>query len=529
MEQTQKYKPVVLIILDGWGVSLSPSGNAIMTAKTPNMDALERNYPFMTLQASGIAVGLPWGEVGNSEVGHLNLGAGFVRYQDLPRITMEIQNGSFFENKVLVKAIEKAKEKNTSLHLMGLLGNGNVHSSMEHLEALIELCRKQKMKNVFLHLFTDGRDTAPQSSLIFLKELNKTIKKFRTSKIASICGRYYAMDRNENWDRTQKAYDALLGNCKNQFKKPELAIKSGYDEGKTDEYMPPAVITEKGNPMGPIKDGDSVIFFNYRPDRARQITKAFVLPSFNKFPITEMKDLHFATMTKYDDSLPVEIAYEEVRIVNPLAKVISDKGKRQLHIAETEKYAHVTYFFNGGKEETYPGEKHVLIPSPAVSDYATRPDMSARLIGDRVVKEIAKGQYDFVLINIANPDMIGHTGNMKQAITAIEATDQVLGQIVNAVQEIGGTVVITADHGNAENMMNLQTKENDTEHSTSNVPLCIVDNRFKKRNSEKEIVTAKANSVGILADVAPTVLGLMNIEKPKEMTGTDLVKSLGIV
>ncbi len=520
-------KPNLLIILDGWGENPSLEGNAVAQAKTPTVDKLSRHYPQTLLQASGISVGLPWEEVGNSEVGHLTLGAGRIIYQNLPRITLAIQDGSFFKNNALKAAVENVKKNNSALHIIGLASNGSVHSSLDHLYALLEMAKSSQLKKVYLHLFLDGRDTSPTSGIKFVGEIEERLKEFSCGKIASLCGRYFAMDRNDNWDRTEKAYNLLtLGEGKKE-KNPIEAIKKSYQAKVTDEFLEPTIIEDEKKHVNIILEGDSVIFFNFREDRARQITKAFVLPTLLKFNRKKyLKNIEFVCMVKYEDNLPAKVAFPPAEIKNCMGEILSKQEKQQLRIAETEKYAHVTYFFNGGREEPFPKEDWILIPSQSTSTYDKTPEMSAFQITERVIKELGKGKYDFMLINYANADMVGHTGNLKAAITAIEVVDRCLGKLIPEALKIGGRLFITADHGNAEEMINQRTGEVDTEHSTFPVPFWYVTPDNQRQKSETQIVQSRNTVSGILSDVAPTILKAMGLEVPKEMTGQNLLDVL---
>ncbi|MFA5185868.1 MAG: 2,3-bisphosphoglycerate-independent phosphoglycerate mutase [Patescibacteria group bacterium] len=521
-------KPIVLIVLDGYGVAPPADGNAITEAKMPNIKKYIESYPAMTVLASGSAVGLSWGEMGNSEVGHLTIGAGRIFFQSLPRISFSIENGEFFSNKAFLDAIEHCRKTKGSLHLMGLVSPGNVHASDAHLHAFLDLCARQKFDRVFVHAFLDGRDTIYNSGIGFIRELEQKMKECKVGKIASLAGRYWAMDRDNRWDRVQKAYDAMTsGKADVLAPSAEEAIQHFYDQKIYDEQIPPTVIEKGGKPVATIKDGDSVIFFNYRPDRAREITKAFVLPTFEKFPHVDYKDLTFVTMTEFEKDLPVMVAYPPQLIENCLAKVVSDAGMKQLHIAETEKYAHVTFFMNGMVELEYPGEDRVIIPSPRVSTYDKAPEMSAMQIAERVVEEVAKSTYDLIILNFANPDMVGHTGDEKATIAACEATDKAVGMIVDATLAVGGVSLITADHGNAEEVKNLMTGDMDKEHSTNPVPLLIIGKQFEGMRAPIGDVIggdlSMTTPVGMLGDVAPTILKLMELVQPIEMTGKSLI------
>lgn len=534
-------KPVVLIILDGWGIAPVGPGNAVAQAKTPNFTKFWTVYPHTQLTASGQAVGLPKGEKGNSETGHLNLGAGQIIFQDLPRIDMAIADGTFFENEVFKKAVEHTKKYSSSLHFLGLIGAGGVHSSLEHLIALLHFAKNEKVDKVYLHLFTDGRDSPPNSSSIYLNQIEEVIKKIGVGKIATLCGRYYAMDRDNHWERTKKAYDALTLGVGKETNYWQTAIQESYAQGKTDEFLEPVILDKEGL----IKDSDAVIFFNFRIDRPRQLTKAFVLPDFEKLnpkktsfdPYAEryglkiyeapkgtttfkrekvLKNLFFVTMTEYEKNLPVWVAFPPETVKLPLARLLAENGLRQLHIAESEKYPHVTVFFDGGREKPFVGEDWVEIPSPRVPTYDLKPEMAAYELTEQVLKRIKSNFYDFILVNFANPDMVGHTGVISAGIKACEAVDECLGKIVSCVLNLGGVCVITADHGNVEEMINLTTGEVDTEHSANPVPLIIVSREF---NQGGRILPR-----GILADVAPTLLPFLGIEKPQLMTGRNLLQ-----
>jgi 2,3-bisphosphoglycerate-independent phosphoglycerate mutase len=521
-------KPVMLIVLDGWGLGQKNIGNPLSSAQLPTFEKLDEYYPHVALQASGISVGLPWGEPGNSEVGHMTLGAGKVIYQNMPRITMAIQSGEFYRNEIFLQAIEKAQTADKAVHLMGLVGRGSVHSTLDHLYALLEILSNQNVKKVYLHLFTDGRDSAPTSGVEVLKEIQLKLEKFQVGKIATVSGRYFAMDRNNNWDRIKKAYEAIVRGIGNKTVDLEKYMRDSYKKEVTDEYLEPAVICEGPDPADPkpvarIEDGDSVIFFNYREDRARQLTKAFTVPGFNKFPVETFKDLFFVTMTQYEDNLPVKVAFPPIEIKDCLSKVLSGHKLSQLRIAETEKFAHVTYFFNGGNEEPYPLEDRDIIPSKDVATYDLAPEMSAKEITEKVLQNIERNKYDFILLNFANADMVGHTGNEQAAIKAVETIDGCLEQIIKAVLSSGGQLLITADHGNVEEMIDPRTGEKDTEHSANPVPLWYVtpDNHREKPAEEIPVEIA-----GLLSDVAPTILDILQIPKPDDMTGESLLDVL---
>ena len=509
-------KPHVLIILDGWGIAEAGSGNAITQAATPRMDEFAAGYPSTQLEASGPAVGLPPDQDGNSEVGHLNLGSGRIVYQELPRISIQVADGQFFTNEPLVAACQHAKEHDTSLALIGLIGTGTVHSSQEHLHALLKLAAQQGLRSeqVQLHLFTDGRDSPQDAALDALKEIEDNIEEYGVGIICSIAGRYYAMDRNKTWDRTERAYKTITEGIGERALSAREALKQSYREKLTDEFILPTIIVdEQDTPLGTVTDGDAVIFFNYRADRARQLTQAFVLPRFTAFERSSKRDLFFVTMTEYEKELPVQgIAYTHENVSMSLAETIAHQGLKQFHIAETEKYAHVTYFFNGRREEPFIGEERLLVPSPSVATYDEQPEMSAAQITSKVIEKIETDAYDFIVLNFANADMVAHTGNIDAAISAIQHLDECIGKIVDTVLAKEGTCLITADHGNAEEMKRgTWIKEEATKHTTNPVPLIIVGAEAQEMG--------KALEEGVLGDVAPTILYLMNIPQPMEMTG----------
>lgn len=521
-------KKVVLVILDGWGISDKTVGNAILNASTPNIDALKKNYPNTIIQASGIAVGLPWGKMGNSEVGHLTLGAGKIIYQNLPRISLSIQDGTFFENKILLDSIERLNSHpHANIHLMGMLSDGGVHSHLNHLYALLELLKKRRVnsKKVFIHIFTDGRDTNPRSGVKFVSKLINNIEKEKwPGKIASVMGRYYAMDRNKNWDRTELAYCCLAHSVGIRESDPIEALEKYYLEDMTDEFIKPTLIVDKKNDFTPIKENDSVIFFNFREDRARQLTKSFVLDKFENFDRDgKLRNLYFTTMVKYEKELPTNVVFPSQDIDYPLGKIISETGAKQFRIAETEKYAHVTYFFNGGKEKPFKNEFRTLIPSPSVEQYDEVPEMSAEAITNQLVKEIKSKKFSFILANYANADMIGHTGNYKAALKATEFLDECVGILYKTAMENNAVLLITADHGNAEEMINSQTGEKITEHSLNPVPFIITGRKLNREKGQKQKIDLEIG--GMLSDVAPTVLEILEINQPKEMTGRSLLNN----
>ena len=521
-------KPVILIILDGFGIAPASRANAISLSKTPNFDKYSSNYPVMPLAASGEAVGLSWGEMGNSEVGHLALGSGLINYQDLPKITKAINNKEFFKNKKFLKACNYVKKNNSDLHLMGLVSSGGIHSFNEHLYALVELAKQQEVERLFIHVFLDGRDTPYNSGLNFITKLETKLKNIGLGQIASLAGRYYAMDRDNNWERTEKAYKTLVkGQAVNISSDYLKTIQESYKKEIYDEEFEPTIISDKdGKVKGVIKDKDAVIFFNFRSDRARQLTKALTIPGFEKFERPYYNNLLLVTMTEYENDLPVEVAFKNVTIDVPLAKIISLAGLKQMHIAETEKYAHVTYFFNGGNEGMYKGEERILIPSAHVSSYDQKPAMSAREITSRAVQVIKESLFDFIVINFANADMVGHTGNLQKTIEAIEILDNLIGEIVDTILSYDGVALITSDHGNAEEMYNLQTGEINKEHTNNSVPLFIIGQEY----AGKSVITGLSGTdlshitpVGVLSDVTPTVLKIMGLKKPKEITGSSLI------
>jgi len=537
--------PVVLIILDGWGIAPSSPGNAIALASTPYFNKLQAAYPHTQLSASGDAVGLPHGEDGNTEVGHINLGAGQIVFQDLPRINSAIADGSFFQNQALLNAINHAKKNNSTLHLMGLIGSGGVHANNEHLFALIKFASLNKITKLSLHLFTDGRDSPPTTSQNYIADIKSHLKNEGIGQIASIIGRYYAMDRDFRWTRTQKAYQCLTQGIGQKATTPEEAIQKSYQQQKTDEFIEPTnIVDSTGNPVSLIKDNDAAIFYNFRVDRPRQLTKAFVLKDFetkaneltydphsDKYYQTHLvqkitttppfkrqkvlNNLFFVTMTQYQKGLPVQVVTEPQRVNYPLSRVISEHNLRQLHMSETEKERFVTYYFNGLREQAFPGEDRIIIPSPKVATYDLKPDMSTPEITQKLIEKLKLRLYSFIVVNIACPDMVGHTGNIEAAKLACQAADKALQQIVPIILALDGTAVITADHGNTEELINLQTGEIDTEHSANPVPLVIVGKQFEGKQINL--------TPGVLADVAPTILKLLNLAKPQAMTGKILI------
>lgn len=501
-------KPVLLMILDGFGLYKDYPGNAISLAKTENLDKLYETCPHTEIYASEKWVGLPMGQMGNSEVGHLNIGAGRVVFQDLTRIGNDIDNGNFYHNQMFLKAVENAKKNNSSLHLMGLVSKGGVHSHFKHLLALIDLAKKEGLKKVYIHVITDGRDVSPDASLEDVKELEDYLKKVGVGKIADISGRYYAMDRDKRWARIKKYFDLVTEKYDNSNPNALDAIKSSYDNGVTDEFIKPVEIDCEGK----IKDGDSLIFFNFRPDRARQIVRALVDENFDGFPRKE-KNIFLVTMTQYDDTIPhTNIAYPENRPTNTLGEILEKNHLRQLRIAETEKYAHVTFFFNGGREVMFKGEDRILVQSPKVATYDLKPEMSAPEITENLIEKLRENIYDCIILNFANPDMVGHTGVIPAAIKAVETVDNCIGKILKEIKKLGGALLITADHGNCDMML---TKDNKpiTSHTTNKVPFILYG-----------VENIKLRSEGALCDIAPTILELLNIKQPKEMTGKSLIE-----
>lgn len=511
---TQARKPLMLMILDGWGYREAKEGNAILAARTPNLNRLQKEYPSCFLEASGEAVGLPEGQMGNSEVGHLNIGAGRIVYQDLTRINLSIRKGDFFENPVFLDAISNVKAHNSSLHLMGLVSYGGVHSHMTHLYALIKLAKEKGLEKVYIHAFLDGRDVPPKAALGDIKELAVFCRENGKAKIATVSGRYYAMDRDKRWERTKLAYDALvLGIVPFTVHDPVDAVSAAYSRGETDEFVKPTVVTDvEDQPVATIKDNDSVIFFNFRPDRARQLTWAFMNKDFEGFQREARPHVHYVCMAQYDETMNLPIAYPPEELVNVFGEVLSKQGLIQLRIAETEKYAHVTFFLNGGVEKCYEGEDRCLIPSPKIATYDMKPEMNAYEVTDEVIKRINSGKYDVIILNFANMDMVGHTGIFEAAVTAVEAIDICVGRIVEALIKAGGAVLITSDHGNAEQMEDPETGEPHTAH-TSNPVKCIYI-------GDGEV---KALKNGKLCDLSPTLLELLGIKKPEDMKGESLI------
>lgn len=507
-------KPTVLMILDGYGLNDNCEANAVCEAKTPIMDQLKSQCPFVKGNASGMAVGLPEGQMGNSEVGHLNMGAGRIVYQELTRITKEIEDGDFFQNEALLKAVCNAKANDSALHLFGLLSDGGVHSHNTHVYGILELAKREGLSKVFVHCFLDGRDTPTTAGKEYIKELNDKMKELGVGQVASVMGRYYAMDRDNRWDRVERAYNVMTKGEGNQAECPVCAVKDSYAAEKTDEFVEPTAIVKDGQPVGIIKDKDSVIFFNFRPDRAREITRAFCDDEFTGFTRDKRLDLTYVCFTEYDPTIPnKDVAFHKVAISNTFGEFLAANGMTQARIAETEKYAHVTFFFNGGVEEPNKGEDRILVKSPKVATYDLKPEMSAYEVCDKLTEAIRSGKYDVIIINFANPDMVGHTGVEAAAIKAIEAVDECVGKTVEAIKEVDGQMFICADHGNAEQLIDDVTGDAFTAHTTNPVPFILVnaDPAYKLREG------------GCLADIAPTLIELMGMEQPKEMTGTSLL------
>jgi 2,3-bisphosphoglycerate-independent phosphoglycerate mutase len=549
MENQSRPRPVVLVILDGWGVSPTDTGNAIAQANIPFIKSLSAKYPHTTVSASGESVGLPHGEDGNTETGHLNIGAGKIVYQDLPRINQSIADGTFFKNEQILASITHTKKNNSTLHLLGLVGSGGVHSSVDHLYALLNMCAQNDCSDVAIHAITDGRDSPPTSGINYISQLQSHLKQSSIGKLSTIVGRYYAMDRDHNWDRTEVAYNALTKGDGVKVQKLEPAIHESYQQQVTDEFIKPIILADQaGNPMHRIIEGDAVIFFNFRIDRPRQLTKAFVLPDLNyvnintegfdpyaiKYHHTHLpvrkseektfnradfiKNLYFVTMTEYERDLPVAIAFPPELVEMPLGRVVSEMGLRQLRMAETEKERFVTFYFNGQREDSFPGEDHIIIPSPQVPTYDQKPEMSSVELTDTLCDRIQAELYDLIIVNYANPDMVAHSGNLNAAIMACEVTDKNLAKLHDVVLSVGGALVITADHGNIEEMIDLKPGSVDTKHSTNPVPVYICGSTW----SGKHINMPS----GILGDIAPTVLSIMNLPIPSSMTGRSLLAGI---
>lgn len=502
------------MILDGYGLNEKQEGNAVAEAKTPVMDSLMKEYPFVKGNASGMAVGLPDGQMGNSEVGHLNMGAGRIVYQELTRITKEIQDGTFFENPALLKAVENCKANDSALHMFGLLSDGGVHSHNTHLYGLLELAKRNGLEKVYVHCFLDGRDTPPASGKEYAEALEAEMKKIGVGKIASVMGRYYAMDRDNNYDRVKLAYDALTKGEGFTAESGPAGIAASYDKDETDEFVKPTVVVENGAPVATIKDKDSVIFFNFRPDRAREITRAFCDDDFKGFDRGDRLDITYVCFSDYDPTIPNKIvAFHKIAVTNTFGEWLAANNMTQARIAETEKYAHVTFFFNGGVEEPNAGEDRILVNSPKVATYDLKPEMSAYEVCDKLTGAIRADKYDVIIINFANPDMVGHTGVESAAIKAVETVDECVGKAVEAVKEVGGVMFICADHGNAEQLVDYETGAPFTAHTTNEVPFILVN--------YDEAYTLREG--GCLADIVPTLIQIMGKEQPVEMTGKSLL------
>lgn len=510
-----------MLILDGWGVGSRNAGNPIANTPIPTIDFVRTHYPCGALQSAGIAVGLPWGEEGNSEVGHLTLGSGRVLYQHYPRITIAIRDGSFFKNPALLGAIEHARKNNGALHLAGLFGKGNVHSSYDHILALLKLAAEQSFQNVRLHLFTDGKDSGPKSGADLEKKLAAKLTELGFGSIVSISGRYYAMDRDGHWDRTEKAHNAMIGKGRAAVD-AETVFKDAYGRAGSDEFIEPASIS----PTECIKDGDALIFFDFREDSVRQITESFINPEFNQFSVVPFQNLHVVTMTRYKETFTTPVAFPPDKIENPLGKVIADNEKFQMRIAETEKYAHVTSFFNGLKDGPFKNEYRVLVPSQNVPHHDAHPEMQTREVTNRLLEALNEGVYDFILVNFAASDIIAHTGNYQAAQKAIQIIDQEVARILEAIRRDGHILVITADHGNLEQMLDPFTGEPETKHNPNPVPIYLVANEYEREVDMATAEYAEAQVAGILSDVAPTILHIMGIPKPDDMTGNSLLSIL---
>jgi len=520
-----RFKPLILVILDGFGMSLEREGNPVAEAKTPILDMLEREFPFTTLQASGVAVGLPWGVAGNSEVGHLTMGAGRVMYHHLPRIINAVADGSFFENAVLKAAAAHARGRGGRLHIAGLVSSGSVHSYCDHLIALLEFAKRENISEVLIHAFTDGKDAPPRQGAEFTAAFEERMaQEFPAARFASVMGRFFAMDRDEKWDRVQKAYDLMVRGVGERAASVPAYLAASYQKGETDEFIAPAGVSAGATPPALVRPGDALIFFNFREDSMREITRAFTEDDFEKFPRAKIPDLFVATMTDYEKNLAGASAlFPTLSTRHPFGGVVADANLRQLRIAETEKYAHVTYFFNGGEEQPFPGEDRILVPSLGVARVDDAPAMRAADITAKVVENME--QYNVIIVNFANADMIGHSGNFKSAVAAVEALDEALGTLLNAIIEKRGAMIITADHGNIELKRDAVSGEKISEHSINPVPFFVIGEWFRRASarSDADMVKVKSEVGGILTDIAPTALALLGLEKPPEMTGQNLL------
>lgn len=505
--------PLILAVLDGWGLSDHKEGNAVANARTPTFETLYSKYPWVSLAASGPRVGLPEGQMGNSEVGHLNIGAGRIAYQDITRIERAIESRDFFSNQAINDAMEAAR--GGALHLLGLVSDGGVHSHIRHLVALLEMSKKLGIEKVFIHAFTDGRDTYPRGGVEYCRQVQEEARRIGVGRIASISGRYYAMDRDHRWPRTEKAYRVIVeGGSEKEFKDPIEGLEASYQEDVTDEFVVPfVVIDSSGNPIGKLAENDAAIFFNFRADRARQLTRALTGQEFPHFARPQGPVRHFLTMSRYDRTFTLPMAFPPVHLEQTLVKLFAAQNVRNLRLAETEKYAHVTYFFNGGEEQLFPGEERVLVPSPQVPTYDLKPEMSAFEITERLMQELDRGVFQSVVLNFANADMVGHTGVLEAAIKAVETVDSCMAKIYKKIREIGGVMAVTADHGNAEQMIDPQSGKVHTAHTTNPVPFILVDDNY----------TGRLRPGGALEDIAPTLLDYLEMEKPKEMTGNSLL------
>ena len=511
-------RPAVLVIMDGLGLREETYGNAVAAANTPVLDKLMRDCPFVKGEASGLAVGLPAGQMGNSEVGHLNMGAGRIVYQELTRITKSIEDGDFFTLTALKKAADNCIQHDSAWHIMGLLSDGGVHSHITHLYGLLEFAKRSGLKKVYVHVFTDGRDTPPESGLSFVKALEAKMRELGIGEIATISGRYYAMDRDKNYERTERAFNAIAKGIGDSGNSAEEIMEKAYAEGITDEFVVPTVVMKEGAPTATVSEHDSIIFYNYRPDRARQISRAFCDDEFGYFDRGKRIDVCYTCFTDYDETIEHKnVVFVKEDIVNTFGEYIAAKGKTQLRIAETEKYAHVTFFFNGGREEPYSGEERILVPSPKdVPTYDLKPEMSAFEVCDKLCEAIKSGKYDAIICNFANADMVGHTGVMEAAVKAVETVDTCVGRVCEAVKAAGGVMFICADHGNADIMIDKETGNPHTAHTTSPVPFILY-------NADKDMSLREG---GVLSDIAPTMIELMGLDKPKEMTAKSLIRKL---
>jgi 2,3-bisphosphoglycerate-independent phosphoglycerate mutase len=513
-----KIKPVLLVVLDGWGIRAERDANAIAIAGTPSMDALMRDYPWTALKTSGLAVGLPEGQMGNSEVGHTNLGAGRIVYQDLVRINRAVEDGSFFQNPVLLEVMRRAKAGSGAIHFMGLLSDGGVHSHVEHLHACLELARREGVPRAYVHAFLDGRDTPPKSGLGYLQSFERRLGETGYGQVATVSGRYYAMDRDKRWDRVALAYAAMVRSEGYRSASGVRAVEDAYARGETDEFVKPTVVVNGGGePRGRVRDGDAVLFYNFRADRAREITRAFTQDGFADFDVQPRPHLsYYACMTEYDETFGLPVAFGPDQPDEIFPELVARAGIPQLRCAETEKYAHVTFFFNGGREVQFPGEDRILVPSPRdVKTYDEKPEMSAREVTDKLVKAIASRRYGFILVNFANPDMVGHTGLLDAAVKAVKVVDECVGRLWKAASAAGMAMLVTADHGNCEMMVDPQTGEPHTAHTLGPVPFILAD---------PDLRGAKLRSEGVLADVAPTALQVMGLPQPKAMKGLGLIQ-----